>query len=152
MDGWAPRDRTGGQSHKTVSINDSFWRERRAEADRTEILLLTQHVFYLKPRFVEICKGEMSVMQFGALMCVPVLFDTILVWTECTFDEINQFPRCCKNVVLWSTYFGYREYETSICLLSLLLLLRLSCFELFFEAVFDAVSYTHLTLPTSDGV
>ena len=30
-----------GQSHKTVSINDHFWRERRAEADWTEVLLLT---------------------------------------------------------------------------------------------------------------
>ena len=30
-----------GQSHKTVSINHHFWRERRAEADRTAVLLLT---------------------------------------------------------------------------------------------------------------
>ena len=30
-----------GQSHKTVSINHNFWRERRTEADRTEVLLLT---------------------------------------------------------------------------------------------------------------
>ena len=30
-----------GQGHKTVSINHHFCRERRAEADRTEVLLLT---------------------------------------------------------------------------------------------------------------
>ena len=30
-----------GQSHKTVSINHKFLRERGAEADRTEVLLLT---------------------------------------------------------------------------------------------------------------
>ena len=29
------------QSHETVSINRNFWRERRAEADRTEVPLLT---------------------------------------------------------------------------------------------------------------
>ena len=30
-----------GQSHKTVSINHNFWRERRTKADWTEVLLLT---------------------------------------------------------------------------------------------------------------
>ena len=30
-----------GPSHETVSINDKIWRKRRAEADRTEVLLLT---------------------------------------------------------------------------------------------------------------
>ena len=38
-----------GQSHKTVSINHNFWRERRAEADRTEALLLTSLTPYARP-------------------------------------------------------------------------------------------------------
>ena len=37
------------QSHETVSINHIFSRERRAEADRNEVLLLTSQAAYVLP-------------------------------------------------------------------------------------------------------
>ena len=38
-----------GQSQKTVSINHNFLKERRAEADRTEVLLLTSLALTARP-------------------------------------------------------------------------------------------------------